>query len=120
MRKGMWSAAALVGLLSGAAVLLIGPAVRAADNVVSMTDDLSFEPKDITVPVGGAVTWHNDSSVQHDAKADDGSFSSPMLDKGKEFSFTFKAPGTFSYKCTVPGHASAGMTGKVIVGAAST
>jgi plastocyanin len=119
MRKGMWSAAAVIVLLSVAGVVPWGSTVQAADQIV-MTDQLTYEPGEVTVPVGATVVWHNDSSVQHDAKAEDGSFSSPLLDKGKDFSFTFKTPGDVKFYCTVPGHKSAGMTGVVHVGAAST
>jgi plastocyanin len=118
----MWSTAALVGLLSGVAVLLIGPGVRAAETKVSMKDDLTFEPADITVPVGGAVVWHNDGgSGPHDAKAEDGSFGTPMVDPGTDsVPITFKTPGEFKYYCSVPGHKQAGMVGTVHVGSAST
>ena len=121
MRKGIWSAAAVVGLLSAASVFVIGPGVRAADTKVTMKDQLIFEPADITVPVGGSVVWHNDGGIQHDAKAEDGSFSIPMVDPGKDSQpVSFKTPGDFQYYCTVPGHKSAGMVGTVHVGAAST
>src|SRR5207253_2860974 len=120
MRKRIWSAAALVGLLSAVAVLLIGPGVRAADTKVAMKD-LYFEPADITVPVGGSVVWHNDGGSQHDAKAEDGSFSTPMVDSGKDSQpITFKTPGDVRYYCTVPGHKSAGMVGTVHVGGSTT
>ncbi|MCA1844368.1 MAG: hypothetical protein LC792_14500, partial [Actinobacteria bacterium] len=98
MRKGMWSAAALAGLLSAVVVMLLGPAVRAADTKVAMTDELTFEPSDITVPVGGTVVWHNDGGIQHDAKADNGSFSIPMVDPGKDSkAVTFSTPGDIKY-----------------------
>ena len=121
MRKGIWSAATAIVLLSGAGLVLWGPAVRAADSTVAMKDELAFEPADVTVPVGGSVVWHNDGGVQHDAKADDGSFSTPMVDPGKNSQpITFRTPGDFKYFCTVPGHKAAGMVGTIHVGAAST
>jgi plastocyanin len=122
MRKGMWSAATLAGLVSAVVVVLFGPAVRAADTKVAMKDDLTFEPSDITVPVGGTVVWHNDGgSGPHDAKADNGSFSIPMVDPGKDSqSVAFNTPGDIKYFCTVPGHKAAGMVGTIHVGAAST
>ena len=110
MRKGMWSTAAFAGLVSAVVILLFGPAVRAAETKVAMKDELTFEPADITVPVGGTVVWHNDGSIQHDAKADNGSFSVPLVDPGKDSKpVTFSTPGDITYYCTVPGHKSAGM-----------
>ncbi|HEV8626111.1 MAG TPA: plastocyanin/azurin family copper-binding protein [Acidimicrobiia bacterium] len=114
MRKGMWLAAAFVVLLSGATVLW-GPTVQAADNRVAMKDQLKYDPADITVPVNSAVVFYNAGSIQHDAKAEDGSFDTPLLDPGNEKAVTFTKPGDFKYYCSVEGHRSAGMTGVVHV-----
>jgi len=120
MRKGMWSAPALIVLLSGATVMW-GPTVQAADNRVGMKDSLKFDPADITVPVNSPVVFHNDGSIQHDAKAEDGSFSTPLLDPGAEKAITFTKAGDFKYYCSVEGHKSAGMFGVVhVAGAGST
>ncbi|MCA1846847.1 MAG: hypothetical protein LC792_27355, partial [Actinobacteria bacterium] len=114
MRKGMWLAAAVVVLLSGATVLS-GPSVKAADNRVAMKDQLRYDPSEITVPVNTAVVFHNDGSIQHDAKAEDGSFDTPLLDPGAEKSVTFTKTGDIKFYCSVEGHKSAGMTGVVHV-----
>lgn len=118
MRKALWSTAALVAL-SGSAILMVGPSVQAADTITmgSNTEPNAFKffPKEITVPVNATVVWRNLSDLQHDAKADNGSFSSPLLDKNKEFSFTFKTPGDVTFFCTVSGHRDAGMEGVVHV-----
>ena len=122
MRKGMWSAAAIVVLLSGAPVLW-GPNVQAADNRVEMVD-LAFEPADIPVPVNTPVLFHNKSgSLPHDAKADNNSFSTRLLGPGEEQSVTVSgAPGdVITYFCSVEGHKSAGMKGTIrLVAAGST
>jgi plastocyanin len=123
MRKGMWSAAALVTILSGAVAFLLGPTVQAADGRVEMVD-LAFEPANIDVPVNTPVVFHNGSgSLQHDAKAENNSFATPMIDPGKEHSVTAKgAPGdVIAYFCTVEGHKSAGMKGTIrLVAAGAT
>lgn len=118
MRKGIWSAAALGMLLSGAA-FLTGPAVQAAETVTMGSDSnpnaFKFFPAEITVPVGTTVVWRNLSDIPHDATARDKSFASDQLPKGKEFSFTFKTPGDIQYYCSVSGHEDAGMVGVIKV-----
>jgi plastocyanin len=122
MRKGIWSAAAFV-FLSGAAALALGmPEVRAADTRVAMgsnSEPLKFLPKEISVPVGATVEWFNETDVQHDVSADDGSFDSKgLLGKGQTYEFKFTKPGDFTYFCTP--HKDAGMKGVVKVTGAGT
>jgi plastocyanin len=124
MRKGMWSAAALGTLLSGAVAFLIGPAVQAAETVTmgssSEPNAFKFFPAEITVPVGSTVVWRNLSDLPHDATARNNSFASPQLAKGEDFSFTFKTPGDIPYYCSVSGHEAQGMVGVVKVTGAGT
>lgn len=106
MRKGMWSAAAVIVLLSGAGAVLGGAQVLAADSRVAIvegsvgdTSSWKFTPAEVTVSVGSTVTWRNDGQLDHTATADNGSFDSGNLATGKEFKFTFSTPGEFSYNC---------------------
>ena len=62
------------------------------------------------VKVGDTVTWTNEDGVTHDATADDGSFASGDLDKGKTFSQTFTTAGTFAYTCTIHPRMKASVT----------
>ena len=124
MRKGMWSAAALV-LVSGAAAFVVGmPGVKAAETVTmgssSEPNAFRFFPAEITVPVGTTVVWRNLSDIPHDATARNNSFASPQLTKGQDFSFTFNTPGEIPYYCSVSGHEDAGMIGVVKVTGAGT
>lgn len=73
--------------------------------------NFSFNPKDMTVPVGTTVTWTNMDSVAHTATADDGAFNSGNLNPGQAFSFQFEKAGTFDYSCTY----HPGMKGTVTV-----
>jgi plastocyanin len=122
MRKGMWSAAALVMLVAGAVVVFAAPSLRAADNRVAMgssDDPLKFLPREITVPVGTRVEWVNDTDLPHDVTAEDGSFDSKgTLSKGQKYEFTFAKTGEFKYFCNP--HKDAGMNGVVKVTAAGT
>jgi plastocyanin len=63
--------------------------------------DIQFQPKDATVKVGDTVCWTNDDTVQHDAVADDGDFSSALFGKGQTFSWKAAKAGTVTYVCTV-------------------
>lgn len=61
--------------------------------------NLSFNPAEITVSTGTAVTWTNDDSVPHTVTSTDGIFDSGIFDPGGRFSWTFDQPGTFPYIC---------------------
>ena len=47
--------------------------------------------------VDGKVIWQNQDTAPHTATADDGSFDTGTIEKGKLGSATFKEPGTFTY-----------------------
>lgn len=107
MRKGMWSVAAVIVLLTGAGAVLTGTGALAADTQVKIVEgnasDINtwkFEPAEITVTAGSTVTWRNDGKLDHTATADNKAFDSGNLSPGKDFKFTFSTPGEFTYNCT--------------------
>ncbi|MEO6470686.1 MAG: plastocyanin/azurin family copper-binding protein, partial [Aeromicrobium sp.] len=57
----------------------------------------------LSIAQGDTVTWTNMDSVEHDVTVTSGptTFHSPMLSKGKSWSYTFSKPGTYSYICSV-------------------
>ena len=63
--------------------------------------EFTYEPDPVVVQVGGKVTWQNEDTAPHTATADDGSFDTGIIEKGKLGSATFKEPGTFTYFCEV-------------------
>jgi plastocyanin len=63
--------------------------------------EFTYEPDPVVVQVGGKVTWQNEDTAPHTATADDGSFDTGIVEKGKLGSATFKEPGTFTYFCEV-------------------
>jgi plastocyanin len=63
--------------------------------------EFSYEPDPVVVQVGGKVTWQNEDTAPHTATADDGSFDTGTIDKGKLGSATFKEAGTFTYICEI-------------------
>lgn len=69
----------------------------------------NFGPHQVSVPVGGTVTWTNNSSMPHTATGS--GFDSGNLNPGQSFSHTFNAAGTYDYVCSY--HSN--MTGTVTV-----
>jgi plastocyanin len=63
--------------------------------------EFTYQPDPVVVAVGGKVTWQNEDSAPHTASADDGSFDTGILDKGKLKSETFKEAGTYPYFCEI-------------------
>lgn len=71
----------------------------------------SFAPGNLTVKKGQAVIWKNYDDLDHTVDAEDGSFSSGTLKKGKTFSHTFKKAGKYPYSC----HLHPRMKGVIVV-----
>lgn len=87
--------------------------------------NLTFEPKECTVPVGTTVKWINKvGGLPHTVTSEDGTpaaFDSKTVNANGEYSFTFKTAGEYAYYCQL--HASKGarqgMVGTITVEAAS-
>jgi plastocyanin len=60
-----------------------------------------YGPDPVTVQVGGKVIWQNEDTAPHTATADDGSFDTGTIERGKIRSETFKQAGTFTYFCEI-------------------
>lgn len=73
--------------------------------------NLAYDPASLSIPVGTIVTWVNKDSVAHTVTSDTGAFSSPTLNPGDQFTFTFTDSETYSYHCAI--HPN--MTGQIIV-----
>jgi plastocyanin len=73
----------------------------------------AFAPAALTVTAGTKVTWTNDDVAPHTVTVSSGpvKFSSPTLQKGDSFTYTFTTAGTYAYYCAV--HPD--MTAKVVV-----
>jgi plastocyanin len=96
-------------------ILLGAHAVFAADTVATKEvtiDNFSFSPQTLTVTVGTKVTWINRDDVPHTVVSiDKRTIVSPALDTDEKFAYTFTAPGTNDYYCSVHPH----MKGRIIV-----
>ena len=84
----------------------------AAESVAVEIKDFAFNPPEITVPVGGSVTWTNDDSAPHTATGLDREvLQSGAIAPGESFTQTFDTAGTFDYFCEF--HAN--MKGSIVV-----
>ena len=107
-------ATALALMLLGAPRAVAAQPAPAAAAEVEI-DQFAFVPQRITVKAGTTVTWINEDDAPHTIASSSKLFKSKALDTGDKFSFTFTAPGTYAYFCSVHPH----MTGTVVVEAAS-
>ncbi len=63
--------------------------------------EFTYQPDPVVVQVGGKVIWQNQDTAPHTATADDSSFDTGTIEKGKLGSATFKEAGTFTYFCEI-------------------
>jgi plastocyanin len=77
------------------------PSGEAAKSEKVQIVEFTYEPDPVVVQVGGKVTWQNEDAAPHTATADDGSFDTGIIEKGKLGSATFKEAGTLTYFCEV-------------------
>ena len=78
------------------------PAAAAMKPAVTISN-YSFLPATLTVDKGATVMWVNKDGDVHTIKSTGGpeTFSSPALDSGNRFGFTFQRAGTYHYICSV-------------------
>ena len=96
--------------LAAVAALAFAGQAGAATKTVNIFG-YGFNSNSITITQGDTVTWVNRDNADHQVLASKGEFVSPILKPKQTFSFTFKAPGTYSYKDELyPRH-----TGKIYV-----
>jgi len=93
-----------------------GSGTSAGQNAVKISN-FAFVPQSIAIKAGESVTWTNEDSVQHQIAADPGqpdivNLSSPSMNNGATYSYTFSKAGTWTYHCSI--HPS--MKGTVVVG----
>lgn len=63
--------------------------------------EFTYQPDPVVVQVDGKVIWQNQDTAPHTATADDGSWDTGTIEKGKIGSATFKEAGTFTYFCEI-------------------
>jgi plastocyanin len=106
--------AVAAALLTTVALLSMAAGSTAATDANVSIVYRAYQPAGLTVLAGQPVTWRNSGLGPHTVTADAGQFDSGTLQSGTTFSYTFSAPGTYAYSCTI--HPT--MHGKVVVLAA--
>lgn len=104
-------------LLAVLAVVIV-PAATAntsTTSAVSITN-AAFVPKSVTIQIGDSVRWTNNSTVTQQVSCAKCSFTSPVLNAGASYTYTFKTAGNFPI--TDPLHSK--IKGTVIVNAGPT
>ena len=72
----------------------------AAESLAVEIRDFAFNPPEMTVPVGGSITWTNNDTAPHTATGlDREALQSGAIAPGASFTQTFDAAGTIEYFC---------------------
>jgi plastocyanin len=99
---GCGSSSSTTGGQSSPAAAAAPAAAPAGAPVRNATVDIkSFKYKPVTIAVkkGGRVRWTNSDAAAHTATADDRSFDTQTIDKGKAKTVAMTTAGTFAYHC---------------------
>jgi nitrite reductase (NO-forming) len=123
-------AVVLTGILASTVVVLSAcsaggdspqptPVAGAQQVTLTVGNGMSFNPSTLTVQAGQPVqlTLQNTGAMPHDFTLTDGVSQSVKITAGggqaSSGVFTIQSPGTYSFDCSMPGHASAGMKGTI-------
>ena len=92
--------------LAGAGMLAARPARAATTHQVRIAG-FAFDPAELTIAKGDSVQFTNEDGTPHTATADDGSFDTGALGKGKTATVLFKTAGAVPYHCNFHGSMTA-------------
>jgi plastocyanin len=87
----------LLVLLTLFAAIVVGPAADAATRTIVIRST-GLSDRDITIRQGDTVVWRNDDTANHQIVSTTGLFASPILRRGRTWSYTFQTPGTYRYR----------------------
>jgi|SRR5689334_9850230 len=76
------------------------------------TTSLTSKPGKVTIDFNNPATIEHDVAIEQNGKM---IAKSALISKGKTSVSANLAPGTYTYLCTVPGHAEAGMEGTLTI-----
>jgi len=92
---------------------------HAATHEVQIVEFVGFVPDELNIKVGDTVVWRNSTGTDHNVVADNNSFRNPLGGQWT-FSHTFTEVRDQRYYCQAHGGVNGlGMSGKVLVGAAT-
>jgi uncharacterized cupredoxin-like copper-binding protein len=114
-----------VGIIAGAFLPVSSAKAPSAHSRVTITvvaREFSFKLSKQTVPVGTTVVFKvtNKGKISHNFSIAGKKTPNLLPGKSATVTVTFKKKGKFAYLCTIPGHAAAGMKGKLGVGVAGS
>jgi uncharacterized cupredoxin-like copper-binding protein len=113
------SAASGASPTAGAAVAASEAPKGAQRATITAGNSMSFEPAAIRVRAGQPVelTLRNDGQMPHDFTLGEGVAQPVKITanggQSATGTFTLDKPGTYTFECSVPGHALAGMRGTI-------
>jgi plastocyanin len=86
------------------------PAAAKTTTVTIM--NFAYSPASVSVVVGDTVVWTNHDSAPHNVVVSTGpeKFTSPTLQTGQSFSFTFTKEGSYAYYCSIHPQMKASVT----------
>lgn len=95
------TAAALTGCGGSGGAKTAAPKGGTVAGTAITIKNFSFEPATLEVKSGQQVTVTNEDGAVHTVTADDKSFDTKDLSKGKSATFTAGKPGTYNYICSI-------------------
>jgi plastocyanin len=113
--SGVLTVIIVVLLLAGAAVGAYLPSSSTKAGIVPMAISIvngafdpsnaagHFSPASVTLVIGvnNTVTWTNNDYSIHTVTSNTGLFDSGLLNHGNSWTYTFTAPGTYGYHCSI-------------------
>ena len=92
MRRTLLILATLV-----AALVAVSPATGATTKTVSIKR-AAFSPATVNIVAGDSIRWRNDDTRDHQIVSTTGAFASPVLSRGRTYTFRFDVAGTYRYR----------------------
>lgn len=92
MRRTLLTLTSLV-----AALVAVSPATAATTKTVSIKR-AAFSPATVNIIAGDSIRWRNDDTQNHQVVSTTGAFASPVLSRGKTYTFRFDVAGTYHYR----------------------
>ncbi|MBK1670256.1 hypothetical protein CKO28_19690 [Rhodovibrio sodomensis] len=105
--------------LAATALVIATAGSAAADPPTVTGKEFSFQPSKIEVPAGETttITFENTGRLSHNLTIPALEAASGTIQAGNTAKITVapEEPGRYEIRCSVPGHAPAGMTGTLVV-----